>query len=570
MRIARTWRRAAARTAVFVIAGALGAGVAPNAFAGGPPPASVFSVITNADGTVSVYLDHDVTPDWLKVTVRSSTAADAAVLYSTEDVSLSHPVPDLAEETTDAMVRLPAGTGYGYYPVDVDFQVSGGTVQHWTSGLDPLHQNMLDYRRHVAISDVSFDRASTDYDHPTAVLSGHADLVDPATGERGPLPSSIPLSANYEVSGPGSSESRSAALSTDAKGDFRGSLVPGGEVFLGTVYTPTTADTDVPANAPSIHIPDLPAVVTQYRVSAAPTPGVVHKGGTFTVHGSVQRLVGSTWEPFAGVPVYTASRGPNWSRGTADHLLASMPTNADGTFSYQITGNATTTLSTFLYPSAYLSTTSVESTIYVPTPGSITLPKFTIDQDATVKTTGRLNGNCAGQPLYLQYSADGRTGWRNIGESTAPAATNGYCSYYLFANGGWDGWYRVYHPETKEMLAVQTQTPRLRRTRTQMSLKVSTTRPAHGSKVTFSGVVIQLGSTGWVHENKAHVVLRHAYQSGNYSDWWPTVSGYTDAAGRFSFTLDVGKYGHAFWSAALEPDSTHYVSASPVIGVQAY
>jgi hypothetical protein len=570
MRSARTWRRAVLRAAVFVTAAAIGAAVAPAAFADGVPPESVLEVHTNADGTLTVFMNHAVVPDWMKVGVRASAAPDATVLYSTEDVTASQ-TADITSETTDAMVRLPSGTGYGYYTVDVDFQLPGGAVQHWTSGLDGLQRNMLDYRRHVVISGVSFDRTSTDWDHPTAVLSGHADLVDPATGETGPLPSSTPLSVSYETGGgQGDYTWKSADLPTDANGDFRRSLQPGGAVLSGTIETPATADTDIPAFTTSNNVPNLPAVVTQYRVSATPTPDVVHKGGTFTVHGSVQRLVGSTWEPFAGVPVYTASREPNWSRETADHLLALMPTNADGTFSYQITGNATTTLSTFLYPSAYLSTTSVENTLYVPTPGSITLPKFTIDQDATVKTTGRLNGNCEGQPLYLQYSADGKTGWRNIDENTAPAATNGYCSYYLSANGGWDGWYRVYHPETKEMLSVQTQTPRLRRTRTQMSLKVSSTRPAHGSKVTFSGVVIQLGSTGWVHENKAHVVLRYAYTRADHPDWWPTVSGYTDAAGRFSFTLDVGKYGYAFWSAALAPDSTHYFSASPVIAIAAY
>ncbi|WP_433890999.1 hypothetical protein [Streptomyces sp. CA-111067] len=560
MRIARTWRRAGFRAGVFVMAGAIGAAVAPAAFGDGRPPETVFSVATKADGTVAVRMNGQVAPDWLQINVRATDAADAATLYSTRDVT-NGIIGGSDYATTSARVVLPAGTPYGSYPIDVDFQLPGGDVQHW-SAAGHAAGNWLDYRKHASVTSATFDRASTDWDHRTATLTGHVEVLDPVTGAKSPAPAGTSVDVRYQVGWASQWTGTSGEdVTTDADGDFSYTSAPGGDV-LGYVQALASADI-TPGDWAEVR---LPVVVSQYRITAVPRPAVLYRGDRFAAEGKVERLTADGWKPFAGAAVDVATRMPDYDQGYPESVITSGAAKADGTYSFPITAKQTTTLYTYVYPSPYLSPVVATSTVST-TAGSITLPKFTIDQDATVKTTGRLNGDCAHQTLDFQFSPNGTTGWRTIAHTVTGAATGGYCSYYIAANGGWDGWYRVRHAATSQMVTVQTQTPRLRRTRTQMSIAVSSTHPAYGTTYTISGVVIQLTGAGWVHENKAHVQLYFRAKGDTLWGGAVGLDAYTDAAGRYSFRMEAGRYGSGSWTAALLPDSTHFSTGAGYVTV---
>jgi hypothetical protein len=567
MRDARTRRRAIFRTSVFVTTAAIGAALAPAAVAdanSASAPEQVTSITTNADGTISVGLQGDTTPDWVQITVRASGAPDSATLYSTKDVTET-PSDGAVTATTDALVTLPSGTAYGDYPVDVDFQLPGGDVQHYAAGRTD-DANWLKYLKHASVGGLMYDRENTDWWHRTAALSGHVNVLDPATGRTGPAPAGTKVKLNWsEQQTPAANVPETAVAQTDDNGDFRYSTDVDGAVTGGAASVTAPGPDTMPGNPGKS--PDLPIVVSSYRLTAAPNPPSVHRGTVFRIQGKVEfKTTGGDWKPFpADALVYTATHEPDYTTGQQSGVIAAGGTNDSGAYSYPITGYNTTVLHSYLYPSPYLVPAGAVSTVHVPTAGSITLPKFTIDEFATVKTTGRLNGDCADQTLDFQYSANGTTGWRTIAKTVTGAATNGYCSYYMGASSGWDGWYRVYHPETQQMLTVQTQTPRLRRTRTQMSIAVSSTRPANHAKFTVSGVVIQLGASGWVHENKAHVVL--IFQpKGDPQRYW-VAKGYTNAAGRYTFTLNTGDFTDGAWAAYLDADATHFYSQTPQIPV---
>jgi hypothetical protein len=124
------------------------------------------------------------------------------------------------------------------------------------------------------------------------------------------------------------------------------------------------------------------------------------------------------------------------------------------------------------------------------------------------------------------------------------------------ANGGWDGYYRVYHPETPWMLPVVTPTYRLHRTRTSMSLTMTPSRPYPNAKLTATGVVTQLTSAGWVHYTNAHVVL--VFKPKGDPNGYGAVKVSTNSSGRFTFTTQAHRDGT--WTAYLDADSAHFSS----------
>jgi hypothetical protein len=303
---------------------------------------------------------------------------------------------------------------------------------------------------------------------------------------------------------------------------------------------------------------------TAYRITAAPSSTTVHKGSSFTVRGSVQRLTDSGWQPFAGAPVVTASAAPDVSHNTVSGQLATGTTAADGSFSYPITATRTMTVHTFLRPSPYLTAAEDSDTVHVPTAGTLTLPKYTISEFGQVTTTGRLNGDCSNQTAWLQYSPNGKSGWQNLAHTTFGYTLASYCGYTLQAYGYYDGYYRVYHAETPQMLAVSGSVHRLKRTRTSMSIAVTPARPATAnSTLTATGVVTQLTSGTWKHYAKAHVVL--VYRPKGDTQWYWVAKGYTNSAGRYTFHTPA--YGDGTWGAYLDTDSTHFYSETKDVNI---
>lgn len=553
MRTARTRRRAVFRTSAVITTAALAAAAAPAAFADDTVPETVDHVVTQDDGTLAVAMNGTEQPLWLRITVKSSTAADAATLYTTDDFTGGH---------TTSAVRLPDGTAYGDYPVDVDFRLAQGPVQHWTAA-DHAASAVLDYRKHASVTAVTADRASTDYDHRTVVFSGAVQELDPATGQLAAAPAGTHVRVTWQVNVTGSMQSGAATADTDATGSFSLPVMPGGYLYDGSAVV-VDPDADTAADPAPAPLPEVQLAATRYRISATPSRTRVHAGSQFTMSGSVQRYTGGVWVPFPGAQVVTATGYPYNSTGTAvSGLLGSGTTAADGTFSYANTARRTGTDYTFLHPSPYLTLNDDPNPLYVPTAGSITSPAFAVDRYDKVTTTGRLYGDCAQQNLYLQYSPNGSTGWQSFKRGTTGYKSGGYCSYKIQEYGAWDGYYRVYHPESDQMLAVTTSAHRLHRTRTAMSLTMTPTRPYRNAKLTATGTVTQLTSKGWVRYAGAHVVL--VFRPKGDTQWYWVLKGYTNSYGRY--TLNTKAYGDGTWAAYLDANSTHYYSETKQVYV---
>ncbi|MBM9509104.1 hypothetical protein [Actinacidiphila acididurans] len=554
MRITRTRRRAVIGATAVTMSAALAVAIAPAAFADSTP-GSVYQVVTGDDGKVTVYISGEVQDGSMQLSVRASTAADAPVLTTIDATGFT------GNHTTNA-VQLPTGTAYGDYPIDVDWKLADGTQEH-TAGAGTLN-----YRKHASVTDVTTDRSITDFTHRTVTFGGLVNVLDPATGSTGPAAAGTQVGLTWwEDVSPARRVQHTGTATTDDSGGFSFPVTAGGSLESGSVKVIGTADTVGVQN--STALPDVSAQSQSYSVTASVTPGTVHKGQTVTVKGKVMRYDvnnGSYDLPFAGAPVVTTAAEPDTYGYTVPHKLAGATTGTDGSFSYSITANMTTALHTYLAPSPYLSSVSeTQNTVNVPVATSITLPAFSIDQFGLVKTTGRLTGaNCSNQSLWLQYSPNGRTNWLNMSHITTGWTNGSYCSFVMQGYGWSYGYYRVVHFESPQLLGYAEPAHRLSRTDTQMSFAASSTRPSTASsKVTFSGVVIAQSGSSWIHYNHAHVVL--VYRPKGDSNWYWVQKGYTNSAGRFSFTTPA--YGDGTWAAYLDADSTHFYSETKTVYV---
>ncbi|WP_433891150.1 hypothetical protein [Streptomyces sp. CA-111067] len=544
----RTRRRAVIGATAIIMSASLAVAVAPAAFADSNP-GSVYQVVTNDDGTVSFYTTGEVQDGSVELSVRASTADDAPVLATVDASGFT------GTHTTDAL-ELPSGTAYGDYPIDVNWKLSDGTQEH------TAHLGSLNYRKHASVEDVTTDRTSTDFTHRTVTIGGKVNVLDPATGKNTPAGAGVTVRLVWwdDVS-PASRVSRTATVDTDGGGGFTFPVTPGGTLINGSAQVVGTSDT-IPTRTAGT-VPDVDVSSDSYSIAVTSTPATVHKGQSITVKGKVSRYdsANGTYDlPFAGAPVVTTSVDPDNYAYTVPHRLTGATTAADGSFSYQITANMTTTLHTYLAPSPYLPyINEKQNTVNVPTATSVTLPAFSIDEYGLVKTTGRLTGNSSNQSLWLQYSPNGKSNWKNLSHITTGYTTSTYTSFFMQAYGYTDGYYRVIHFESPQLLGYAQPAHRLNRIDTQMSIAASTTRPAGAnSKITFTGVTIAMSSKGWIHYNHAHVVL--VYRPKGDTQWYWVQKGYTNSAGKYSFTTPA--YGDGTWGTYLDTDAHHFYSQS--------
>ncbi|MFF3561977.1 hypothetical protein ACFYXS_18200 [Streptomyces sp. NPDC002574] len=551
MRISRAHRPAVIRSAaVLLLAGGLAVGplAAAPAFADGE---TVRGLSTGDDGTLAVGLDTSEAL-WVKVSVRESAAADAAVLASTDDLTYSWQ----RGWSTVEPLALPEGKAYGDYPVDVDYRLPGGTVQHWT-GAEHGTAGRFVYRLHTGVGKLGYDRDTTDFDHRTAVLSGTVTTFDPATGTTGPSAPGTQVRVNWTARVGADFKSGSATATSGADGTFSVGVTPGGAVTAGSAVALGRADTD-PAAA--VALPELPARAVEYRISGDPSAKRVHKGSTFTMRGTVQRLTDQGWKPFAGAPLVTTPQPADVYRYTVPGLMGTGTADASGNFAFPVTATKSTWHYTYVRPSEYLADyADAEHLVNVPTAGTYSGVSMSLDAYGKVTAKGILAGSCWGAQVWLQYSKDGRTGWKSLTSVQASDNGTGKCSFSMGAWGYTDGYYRVYHSESDGMLAVASGTKRLHRTVTRIvSFDMTPNSPRLGGALKAKGTLQYLSGGKWRAYKGGKIVI--VLKPKGESSWYWTVKGKTDAAGHFS--LSTKAYADATWGAYLEADSTHFSSES--------
>jgi hypothetical protein len=493
---------------------------------------------------------------WVQVSVHDPTDPTGPALETTDDLTYDY---GIGGWDTAAPIQLPDGHDYGDYPAEVDYRLVTGTVQHWTGGV-------FSYREHARVTSTAWDRGFTDYFQPTAVLSGTVALYDPKTAAAKPG-ADLSVKLSWFVYNGGGFTPATRTVPTAADGTFSTQLTPGGAVRNSTAVVVSTDPNVVPVAEQEV--PELPAHSLHTRIVTSPARVRVHSGQAFTISGEVERLTNSGWAPFDDATVIASPNAPPTYDYTPQPVLTTDVTDSTGHFTMRATAKKTMPILTYVPVSDYVVNDNYATTwLYVPTRGSLGSLVYSIDEFRYAKVSGKLYGRCAGQRLALQYSRSGSTRWTEIGAvRTDKYASGTTCGFKITGYGGIDGYYRVVHAESDQMLSVVSAGHRLHRIATRVTpFSISPTSTYRQATLTATGRVTQLLSGTWKPLGNAHVVL--VVKPKGSSTWYWVVKGYTNAAGYF--TMKGKTYGTGLWAVYYDADAKHFYSQSKAVEVDVH
>ncbi|MFD5323731.1 hypothetical protein [Streptomyces sp. NPDC127092] len=540
---------------------ALSAGVALPAVVAAPAAyaATVTQTTTLDDGRLTLG-GLPSTALWVKVSVLASSAPDAAVLASTDELSAT----GTYAWTTDAPIKLPEGTAFGDYPLAVEYRLPGGLVTRWTGG-------SFGYKLHTGVSSVAFDRATTTFDQRDVTLSGKATTWNPATGERTPAAEGTSVKVTLNLTDAyGLPKTRTATATTVADGAFSLPVTPDAKITGGTaeVQATTEVDPDAARQVPAVGVEKL-----TYRITSDASKYRVNAGTDVTISGRVERLTEDGWKGFGGAPVVTTGTQPlSYDRVLKDEI-GSGTSLQDGSFSYlSRVQYSTTGAYTGLRPSVYYGEGNERPTdmapLAVPQQFSFTATAQTLSQFGELNVRGRLGtGYCDVKPdwVALQVSLDGGRTWGQM--KSMPV--NSACAYDFNVWGYENALYRVYHPETDRFVA-KTSTPvRLSRIPTRIvNVTISPSRPRTGGSMTVKGLVQQKVNGVWKAMPGARLTLVFRFKGDPEDAWyWAKKDIPTNSYGNFSFSTT--NYGDGTWALVWQEKNGYFYSESREIYVDA-
>lgn len=520
------------------------------------PAADITGISTFDDGRLNVVLSAQAL--WVKVDVLESDQPGAGVLASTDDLTWNSTGSVYGWATAEAPA-LPEGTALGDYPVAVTYRLPGGTVQRRQDA------GTYSYKLRTGVERAAFDRASLDYDHRTAVLTGRATTYDPRTGERTPARAGTRVEIRYTLNGNGHYTPVKTTVATDADGAFSLTTTPVAPMTgVGAAVVQPAADTD-PDEA--LGVDALGIERTRYRITAKLGAKRVHAGDSVRVTGRAERLTDDGWKPFAGETVVSSSDAPDFGGSSVRGLMGSARTAADGTFGYGAKATRTTEVHTFLRPSAFLQEApSALGSVAVPQRFEFTGVKISIDAYGKLRATGRFDAAyCENEKIVLQASVNGRDGWTELKKGTTQHDGSGSgCAFTLETGGFVSSYYRVSHAETDRFLGGASAPVRVGRTATRFaSFKVSNTRPAQDASFTASGSLQRHLDGKWKAYSGAKVTL--VFKPRSQNQWYWVAKGKTGSGGKYS--LKGRGYEDGDWVVVLEPDAKHFYAESKKVYV---
>ncbi|MBW8801503.1 MAG: hypothetical protein JF597_50620, partial [Streptomyces sp.] len=431
---------------------------------------------------------------------------------------------------------------------------NGTTTEHGTG--------VFAYRKHVGVAKAAFDRSVTDFDHRTATVNGTVTTLDPSGDPAQPAPAGAGITVRFTgTMHAGSSVSKpvTAEAVTAPDGTFAVPVTPGGRLTDGTVQVVgSSLDTDSVADAP-LALPDVGTAGMRVRILGGPEHVRIHAGQSFRVAGTVQRLTPNHgWQPLVGAQVVT-TRGTDvdyWNY-TIPGLLGSGLSDAAGHFSYLAGVSSSTGFVTHARFSEYVGQAIIGGSVSVPVRASYTGLRVTIDRFREVQASGYLRGPCGHQSIQLQYSASGRSGWKRLASAYSDDKYDTHsCKFTVKGVGAVDGYYRIAHTESDQLLAFTSGAHHLYRIASRTSFSISPSHPSHNAALSASGTVTQRVKGKWVALRNARVVLVYRPKGDRY--WYRVDKGTTSGTGHFH--LDGKAYGDGYWGVYYNNDSQHYYS----------
>lgn len=301
----------------------------------------------------------------------------------------------------------------------------------------------------------------------------------------------------------------------------------------------------------------IPATRRHARVVLDTTDIAVRHPAAVSVSGTVEQLVDGLWVP---LPNYLVTLSVGGSR------LGSGYTGANGRFSITVIpqqdGQYTVALTAreadfdwVVDPGAVRGTLTIDVT----DSSTLTWGQPTIDDHAYLSLYGGLTASSgvqlAGARVYVEQSADGRTGWRRIGSlltnSTGRFATKRYLDHP-------SGYFRLVYLGSPTVQSGTSQVVRLSRVDTRIvGLNASPEPVRRWSSLMVQGT-LQLWSGGRFVAGPGRYVAIYFRAKGTKGFRYAGTAR-TSASGAFAFRATARTDGT--WTAAWEPGSSRYVNA---------
>lgn len=400
----------------------------------------------------------------------------------------------------------------------------------------------------TSLSDFQVTPSRPDFTHRKVSVSGQYMITDPRTGDTTPADGQVDIyTGNNTIT----------TMHTDAEGRFA------------TTYTQTATSGDV-SSWLRLPTPEpmeqggqtvwVSAVRSDTRVTLDSTGLSVKEGEPVKISGLAEVFVDGAWRPLAGTTVvedWWSDMGSAKSRPV---------TGADGRFTGELKMSETGTVSVSVSDGTYLNA-SPERTLKVTVAQKASISGFTVSLNkyAELTAAGYLHtGKSVPLDEYnrvrLQYSADGKTGWKTMktvtpghGEpetgnhfkGTFDAPAKGYYRAYFAYNTTWQPAYsKVLHTE---------------RTQTRITDGNASPEPVRkGRTITYKGKLQHYTSGVW--KAYAGQKVKILFKPKGSSGWYDMGNVTTRTDGTFSKGSTASKDGT--WVAVLlYPNSTHLVSS---------
>ncbi|WP_328450357.1 hypothetical protein OG780_20805 [Streptomyces sp. NBC_00386] len=496
------------------------------------PASGVMALSAHSDSAVTSITAHLYAP--------GSGAGDPEVA-EVGDFTLKSGTAQSGVWNSGAPLRL---ADLGTYRVVVDLTDADGdtTTAQGTYGYE--------YELEANLTDLRATPQNPDYEHQDVTVTGGFTVTDPRTGKTTPA-------ANERVDLEISSDP-DAATRTGADGRF---------TYTYHVDNPSSDSVnawlrpDEPwYQSRANESVEVRAVQSDTRVTLDAAELDVKAGQAAKVSGTAEVYVGGAWKPLAGATVDEI-----WSDEFGG--VASRPvTGADGRFSGQLTLPKSGTVEVQVRAGTFMRTGELRTVkVYVAEKTSITNFTASLDKYAQLTAKGLLNTGRSipagvDNKVDLQYSADGKTGWKTM-KTVTPGSfePNVGATFKGTFTTSYKGYYRAHFKAARSFQESYSSVVHATRTPTRITDGNAAPEPVRkGRTITYKGKLQHYTSGVW--KAYAGQAVKILFKPKGSSSWYDMGNATTRTDGTFSRGFTASKDGT--WVAVLlYPNSTHLVSS---------
>lgn len=411
------------------------------------------------------------------------------------------------------MSHLPS---YGSYDVTVSAQDSDG------DSTSAAHATTVDVEPKPVFADRSISPAVLDVEHTHVTLSGRISLFDPITGDTSPLAGKeLSVTAEY---GDSAVTAADGSYAIDVKPKLNGLNATSVPVSLSFwIANPDGTNTYVLVDSKT-----LPVVVSPSRIRLDHSSARIKFGAKASSSGVVEYLYDGTWRPAKGVALdmgyYATATSSTGGRFT---LTDPYIPYDDSTYTVE------TSRDSYL-ADPYLTASHAQFKVDVINRTNICFCSSWIDEYSDLHIQGSMSASNGKVPpnrkLYLQQSADGKTGWKSLGWFTTKSdGTFNLAGYVSVPKGYW----RLYSAGSSDYQSGYSNSVHFNRTATRITGFNAGPEPVRkGHTVTTTGTLQRLSGTKWVAFGKQRVYI--LFQAKGKKSWTALGSVKADSHGHFT------------------------------------